>query len=87
MLIARPQMYGLQIVEESRGHIARGSVYVLLDRMETKGLVESEQEEKDPGVSGIPRRMYKATGAGARAHRAWTNRRDQIVQSLTPAIS
>jgi PadR family transcriptional regulator PadR len=65
---AKP-MYGLQLVAEAGGRIARGSIYVTLDRMEEKGLVRSEQEKKDPGVSGIPRRMYEPTGHGARAYR------------------
>src|SRR3954464_1105902 len=63
-------MYGLQLVGESDGRIARGSIYVTLDRMEGKGLVRSNQETKEPGVSGIPRRMYEPTGLGARAYRA-----------------
>jgi DNA-binding PadR family transcriptional regulator len=53
------EMYGLEIVRESA--IARGSVYVLLGRLEAKGFVASRQEEKAPFTPGIPRRLYKAT--------------------------
>jgi DNA-binding PadR family transcriptional regulator len=79
MLITHGEMYGLQIVQQSQGEIARGSVYVLLDRMEDKGLVESQQEAKEPGVSGIPRRLYKPTGAGVQVLEAWQARRASII--------
>jgi DNA-binding PadR family transcriptional regulator len=58
-------MYGLELVERSDGGISRGSVYVTLSRMEEKGLVTSEQEA-ETGRSGIPRRLYRPTGLGAR---------------------
>lgn len=60
MLVARGEMYGLEMVKESAGHLKRGTVYVTLSRMEDKGYV-------DPvAVSGSPRRKYRATGHGAR---------------------
>ena len=64
------EQYGLQLVERAAGQLARGTVYVLLDRMQEKGLVESRQEDRRPGVSGIPRRMYRPTGLGVRAYHA-----------------
>jgi DNA-binding PadR family transcriptional regulator len=64
--------YGLQLVDESRGALKRGTVYVTLGRMEQKGLVESQHEPatRDPGA--VPRRMYRATGFGRRVFDAWT---------------
>lgn len=64
-------MYGLQLVEQSQGALKRGTVYVTLGRMEAKGLVESEQEPPQPGAIGLPRRIYRPTGLGARMLRAW----------------
>lgn len=84
MLIGRGELYGLQIVEESQGQIKRGSVYVTLDRMEDKGLVSSRQEDKAPGVSGIPRRLYKPTGHGARVFSQVEQKRAAIFGHLIP---
>jgi DNA-binding PadR family transcriptional regulator len=58
--------YGLQLVDESRGRLKRGTVYVTLGRMEQKGLIESEQEPAPAGQGGLPRRLYHATGHGIR---------------------
>lgn len=65
-------MFGLQLVESSKGALKRGTVYVTLGRMERKGFVESEQEPAQPGAIGLPRRLYRPTGLGERALRAWT---------------
>jgi DNA-binding PadR family transcriptional regulator len=67
------EKYGLEIVADSDGLIKRGSAYVLLGRMEAKGLIEGREEPPPPGRSGPPRRVYKITGGGARtlaAHEA-----------------
>jgi PadR family transcriptional regulator, regulatory protein PadR len=64
--------YGLRLVEESRGALRRGTVYVTLARLEAKGLVESEQEPRPPDAIGLPRRLYRLSGLGERVVRAWT---------------
>jgi len=61
----------LQLVERSDGALKRGTVYVTLGRMESKGLVESEQETPAPGAIGLPRRIYRPTPLGERTLRAW----------------
>jgi len=86
MLIARGELYGLQIVQESQGQIKRGSVYVTLDRMADKGLVSSRQEDKAPDASGIPRRLYKPTGHGARVFREVVRKRAAILGVPVPAV-
>ena len=65
-------MYGLQLVERSDGALKRGTVYVTLGRMESKGFIESEQEPPNPGAIGLPRRIYRPTALGERMLRAWT---------------
>lgn len=65
-------MFGLQLVEASGGRLKRGTVYVTLGLLEQKGYVESEQEAPSPGAIGLPRRIYRPTGLGERALRAWT---------------
>ncbi len=72
LLSSQGPMYGLQLVEESGGTLKRGTVYVTLGRMETKGLVESQQEPLPPGGIGLPRRIYRPTALGERMLRAWT---------------
>jgi DNA-binding PadR family transcriptional regulator len=51
--------------------------------MEEKGFVESRQEERSPGVSGLPRRLYRATPYGRKVHGAFAMLRDAL--SLNPA--
>jgi DNA-binding PadR family transcriptional regulator len=72
LLVSGGTMFGLQLVEASRGRLKRGTVYVTLGRMEEKGYVESEQEPRTPGAIGLPRRLYRPTSLGERALRAWS---------------
>lgn len=64
-------MYGLQIVSASEGRITRGAVYVVLSRMVDKELVESRPEPAPEHAGGLPRVLYKPSGMGLRAYRAW----------------
>lgn len=70
-LVGDGPKYGLQMVEDSRGALKRGTVYVTLGRMEEKGLIESRHESA-PGAGALPRRMYHATGHGRRVLDAWS---------------
>jgi len=72
MLVTTGPMFGLQLVEASGGALKRGTVYVTLGRMEQKGFIESEQESRPTGAIGLPRRVYRPTGLGERALKAWT---------------
>ena len=65
LLISQRPAYGLDLVTRSRNRLKRGSVYVTLGRMETKGLVHSWVEER-PG-EGPPRRLYEPTPLGLRS--------------------
>ncbi len=58
--------YGLQIVAKSRGAVNRGSVYVLLGRLEEKGFVRVIRPKADPDYPGHPRPMYQLTADGSR---------------------
>ena len=77
-------MYGLQLVEQSDGALKRGTVYVTLGRMETKGLVESEQEPVPPGGIGLPRRIYRPTALGQRMLRALTAFARELAWEVKP---
>ena len=65
------EMYGLELIEASGGKLKRGSIYVTLQRMAKKGLVESREEVRPAPEIGIARRMYKVTGFGQRVLRAY----------------
>lgn len=73
LLTAKTEMYGLEMVKSAQG-LKRGTIYVLLDRMEDKGLITSRKSE-DTGRSGMPRRLYKVTGLGCRALQAYRSTR------------
>jgi DNA-binding PadR family transcriptional regulator len=70
--------YGLELVEASGGSLRRGSVYVILSRMEGKGFVESWQEERAAGTQGMPRRLYRATDYGLKVHDAYQLLREAL---------
>ena len=77
--LLRPQeMYGLQLVAESKGRLKRGTVYVTLGRMEEKGYVASRTEDPAPSAGGLPRRLYQMTGHGRRVLDAWTMLRQKL---------
>ena len=70
-LVGSQECYGLELVRNSGGKLKRGTVYVTLQRMEEKGLIESYVKEKPSTESGIPRRMYRVTGHGAQVWQAY----------------
>jgi DNA-binding PadR family transcriptional regulator len=58
-------MYGLEMVKASDGELARGTVYVLLGRLEDKGYVRSWVKGR-PDHPGLPRPRYALTAPGKR---------------------
>ena len=69
LLVAKREMYGLEMVKASP-KLRRGTVYVLLNRMEDKGYIKS-RAIKEEGASGMPKRLYRVTGLGQKAYAAW----------------
>ena len=47
--------------------VARGAVYITLDRLEDKGLLASEAGEASAKRGGRPKRLFRATPAGIKA--------------------
>ena len=82
-LLRARDRYGLELVDASGGRLKRGSIYVTLARMETKGFVESWQEERQSGAIGLPRRLYRATDYGLKVHDAYQLLREAL--ALKPA--
>ena len=65
------EMFGLELIEASNGALKRGSIYVTLQRMSKKGLVESREEARPAPEIGIARRVYTVSGFGMRVLRAY----------------
>jgi DNA-binding PadR family transcriptional regulator len=61
----RDGLYGLEIVKASNGKLKRGSIYVVLSRLQDKGFV-SAKVRRDAGHAGLPRPRYKLTPVGER---------------------
>jgi DNA-binding PadR family transcriptional regulator len=64
------EQYGLQLVEQAKGRLKRGTVYVTLSRMQEKDLVTSHLEVRDEKRPGLPRRLYTPTARGLLTLRA-----------------
>ena len=82
-LLRGRERYGLELVDASGGALKRGSVYVTLARMEEQGFVDSRQEDRAHGASGLPRRLYRATPYGRKVHEAFSTLREAL--ALKPA--
>ena len=65
------ERYGLELVQLSGGQLKRGTVYITLQRMEAKGLVESSVKARAATESGIARRLYRLTGYGGQVWAAY----------------
>jgi DNA-binding PadR family transcriptional regulator len=65
------QAYGSAMLDEIEARtgrrVSRGSVYITLDRLEDKGLLESRLEEASQKRGGRPKRLFRVTGAGLKA--------------------
>ena len=82
-LLETGECFGLELVAKSGGRVKRGSVYVILTRMEAKGFVESRQEERNVAAAGLPRRLYRATRYGLKVRDAYRLLREAL--TLKPA--
>jgi len=65
-------LYGLELVKRSRGVLSKNAIYVLLGRMEEKGLVVVRNAPTPAGESGPPRRPYRIAPRGELALAAFT---------------
>ncbi len=70
MLINDDEMFGLEMVAESNGELKKGTIYVTLQRMGDKNLIESFEEERGENENGIARRLYSPTNYGERVFKA-----------------
>jgi DNA-binding PadR family transcriptional regulator len=74
VLRAGAEAYGVSVHDELERHgsrrIARGAVYMTLDRLEKKGLLTSTVGEPTPERGGRAKRCYRLTRTATRALRA-----------------
>lgn len=70
-LLREGERFGLELVDQSGGTLKRGSVYVILARMEAKGFVTSRLDDSPAPPAGATRRLYAATGYGVQVHHAY----------------
>jgi len=59
-----------ELEQRSRRRVARGAVYMTLDRLEKKGLLSSYQTDPTPERGGRARRCYVVTKSALTALRA-----------------
>lgn len=78
LLMDGGESYGLDLVGKSKGMLKRGSIYVLLDRMEDSGYIKSRMKAPPKGKQGPARRVYRVTGVGMRALEEMLIQRDSF---------
>jgi len=64
-LLLGGERFGLELVEQSGGALKRGSVYVILSRMEAKGFVTSRLDDRPQPPAGPTSRVCPSS-AGCR---------------------
>jgi PadR family transcriptional regulator PadR len=85
------RLYGLEIIrfleDQSRLVLAEGTIYPILSRLKSEGLLTSEWVEAE---AGHPRKYYSLTGAGRERLRlmaeAWTSFSAGLSRLLEPVL-
>src|SRR5665213_3064099 len=65
------EQFALRLADRSGGALKRGTVYITLQRMQSKGYVESHVEPVVAGAMGRPRRWYRPSAYGRQVLAAW----------------
>lgn len=73
-----------ELRQRSGRKVARGALYVTLDRLEKKGLLASTTEHGTPPRGGRPRRFYKVRSAGKHAVRTALESLARMQRGLKP---
>lgn len=87
LLLVHGELFGLAMVEASKGRLKRGTVYVTLGRMAEKGFLESRQERLAAGATGLPRRLYTPTGHALRVLDALRAAEAVMAGRLAPKVA
>ena len=70
-LLQDGEQFPLRLADRSGGSLKRGTVYITLQRMQSKGYVESHVEPTIQGATGRPRRWYRPSVYGRQVFAAW----------------
>jgi DNA-binding PadR family transcriptional regulator len=87
LLRLEDQAYGVTVRREIEFRIKRevsiGAVYATLDRLETKGYVESHLGDPTPERGGRSKRFFRVTSKGVES----VNRTHRAIQRMTEGLS
>ena len=82
--------YGSAILDEietrTGRRVSRGSVYITLDRLEEKELLESRLEGASPSRGGRSKRLFRVTAAGIKAVKHSLNVLVRMHKGLEPVL-
>jgi PadR family transcriptional regulator PadR len=67
--------------------VARGAVYVTLDRLDAKGLLSSRLDKATPERGGHPRRFFKVTALGLKKVRQALTTVERMRAGLEPLFA
>lgn len=83
---AYPPAVRTEIERRARRTVARGAVYVTLERLEAKRLIGSQTTPPDAADDSRPRRHYKVTPKGLRAVRRAVSAVERMRVGLEPLL-
>ena len=90
VLQTRDDAYGVTVHEELQRHtnrpVARGAVYMTLDRLEKKGLLSSTRSEPTAERGGRAKRCYQVTRAAVAALKASRRTLLSLWDGLEPVL-
>ena len=83
---AYPPAIRREIEGRGRRPVARGAVYITLDRLEEKGLLSSRLEDVGEYGGGRPRRYYRVPAKGLRAVKRAVSTVERMRAGLEPQL-
>ncbi len=85
--VAYPPAVRADIEQRTGRTVARGAIYVTLDRLETKRLLSSAVEADTTGRGGRQRRVYRVSAKGLRALRRALAAVERMRAGLEPVLN
>jgi DNA-binding PadR family transcriptional regulator len=70
-LLHEREQFALRLADHSGGLLKRGTVYITLHRMQSKGYVDSRLAPIAKGEKGRSRRWYRTSAYGRQVFAAW----------------
>jgi DNA-binding PadR family transcriptional regulator len=85
-LLHEREQFALRLADRSGGSLKRGTVYITLQRMQSKGYVDSRLDAIAEGAKGRPRRWYRPSAYGRQVFAAW-QLAERALRDRLPAAS